>query len=121
MTMALLRRHQLAWLGRREPTSGLDYVRRGSSVDLWLAVADTKQANAVTGCMQFFSCEMLRLDGELMSSDGCAVAWREWQTWRSDRVEALRAQVHRRQRADAVTGLAAHGSDGEGRVMRGAS
>nr|WP_316643130.1 malonate decarboxylase holo-[acyl-carrier-protein] synthase [uncultured Roseateles sp.] len=72
-----------------ELLSGLDHVRRGSDIDLWLSVADAEQADAVTACLQAFSGGSLRLDGELMFADGSAVAWREWQAWRSGQVKAL--------------------------------
>jgi phosphoribosyl-dephospho-CoA transferase len=69
--------------------SGLDHVRRGSDVDLWLSVADAEQADAVGACLQAFAGSALRLDGELMFADGSAVAWREWRAWRSGQVRAL--------------------------------
>ena len=69
--------------------SGLQHVRDGSDVDLWLSVSDVEQADAATACMQAFSGGTLRLDGELMFADGSAVAWREWLAWRSGRVKTL--------------------------------
>ncbi|HEY8905204.1 MAG TPA: malonate decarboxylase holo-[acyl-carrier-protein] synthase [Rhodoferax sp.] len=69
--------------------SGLDHVRTGSDIDLWLSVSDLDQADAAVACLQSFSSEPLRLDGELMFNDGTAVAWREWLAWRSGRVKGL--------------------------------
>ncbi|HEY3046465.1 MAG TPA: malonate decarboxylase holo-[acyl-carrier-protein] synthase [Polaromonas sp.] len=69
--------------------SGLDHVRTGSDIDLWLSVSDIDQADAAVACLQSFSSERLRLDGELMFSGGTAVAWREWLAWRTGRVKGL--------------------------------
>jgi phosphoribosyl-dephospho-CoA transferase len=69
--------------------SGLDHVHAGSDIDLWLSVADSHQADAAAACLQSFSSEQLRLDGELLFGDGMAVAWREWLAWRAGRVKAL--------------------------------
>jgi len=73
--------------------SGLDHVRAGSDIDLWLSVSDEAQADAAAACLQSFpdavSDAMPRLDGELMFDDGAAVAWREWLSWRAGRVKAL--------------------------------
>ena len=69
--------------------SGLDHVRTGSDIDLWLAVGDAQQADAAAARLQTFSSELLRLDGELLFRDGAGVAWREWLAWRSGRVKGL--------------------------------
>jgi phosphoribosyl-dephospho-CoA transferase len=69
--------------------SGLDHVRAGSDIDLWLSVSDLAQADAAATCLQFVSGELPRLDGELMFDDGAAVAWREWLAWRAGRVKSL--------------------------------
>jgi phosphoribosyl-dephospho-CoA transferase len=69
--------------------SELDHVREGSDIDLWLSVSDSDQADAVAACLQSFSSEPVRLDGELMFGDGVAVAWREWLAWRAGLVKAL--------------------------------
>lgn len=69
--------------------SGLDHVRAGSDIDLWLPVSDADQADAVAACLQSFLSEQLRLDGELMFSGGEAVAWREWLAWRAGRVKGM--------------------------------
>ena len=70
--------------------SGLDHVRAGSDIDLWLSVSDEAQADAAAGCLQSASDALPRLDGELMfDDDGAAVAWREWLAWRAGRVKSL--------------------------------
>ena len=69
--------------------SGLVHVRPGSDIDVWVSVLDADQADAVAACMQVFSNEQVRLDGELMFGDGAAVAWREWLAWRAGRVKGL--------------------------------
>jgi phosphoribosyl-dephospho-CoA transferase len=73
--------------------SGLDHVRAGSDIDLWLSVSNDAQADAAAGCLQAASHAapeaLPRLDGELMFDDGAAVAWREWLTWRAGRVKSL--------------------------------
>lgn len=73
--------------------SGLDHVRAGSDIDLWLSVSDEAQADAAAACLQFASDtaphSLPRLDGELMFDDGAAVAWREWLAWRAGRVKSL--------------------------------
>lgn len=69
--------------------SGLDHVRTGSDIDLWLSVSGRDQADAAVACLQSFPGEPLRLDGELMFGDGTAVAWCEWLAWRSGRVKSL--------------------------------
>jgi len=69
--------------------SGLDHVRAGSDIDLWLSVSDEAQADAAAACLQSVSSELPRLDGELMFDDGAAVAWREWLAWRTGRVKSL--------------------------------
>jgi phosphoribosyl-dephospho-CoA transferase len=72
-----------------EHLTGLDHVRSGSDVDLWLSVEGEGQADTVAACMQSFSGGTLRLDGELIFMDGSAVAWREWLAWRNGRVKTL--------------------------------
>lgn len=69
--------------------SGLDHVRAGSDIDLWLSVSDLAQADVAAACLQSVSGELPRLDGELMFDDGAAVAWREWLAWRAGRVKSL--------------------------------
>jgi len=69
--------------------TGLDHVRAGSDIDLWLPVADAEHADAVAGRLQRFEADGPRLDGELVFGDGAAVAWREWLAWRVGRVNGL--------------------------------
>jgi len=69
--------------------SGLDHVRPGSDIDVWIAVSGVDQADAVTRQLQAFPCVRPRLDGELVFDGGNAVAWREWLCWRSGRAKAL--------------------------------
>jgi phosphoribosyl-dephospho-CoA transferase len=69
--------------------TGLDHLREGSDIDLWLSVSDPRQADAATVLLQSFTSSRLRLDGELMFDGGSAVAWREWPVWRSGRVRHL--------------------------------
>lgn len=69
--------------------SGLEHVDAGSDIDLWLAVASADQADTAAACLQSFSCEALRLDGELTFADGTAVAWREWLNWRAGLATAV--------------------------------
>ena len=69
--------------------SGLDHVRAGSDIDVWLSVSDEAQADAAAACLQSAPDPLPRLDGELMFDDGTAVAWREWLAWRAGRVKSL--------------------------------
>ena len=69
--------------------SGLDHLRAGSDIDLWVSVPDADRADAAAALLQSFCGGQLRLDGELMFDDGCAVAWREWLAWRAGRVKGL--------------------------------
>lgn len=69
--------------------SGLDHVRGGSDVDLWVAVSSADQADAVAALMQAFVCPRLRLDGELVFEGRTAAAWREWLAWRAGSAKAL--------------------------------
>ncbi|ROR24456.1 phosphoribosyl-dephospho-CoA transferase [Comamonas sp. BIGb0124] len=79
--------HGWQWL------SGLDHVRPQSDIDLWLGVQDAQQADAacrvLTRHTQQAHARMPRLDGELLWSDGTAVAWREWQAWRAGATPAI--------------------------------
>ncbi|XHS76950.1 malonate decarboxylase holo-[acyl-carrier-protein] synthase [Burkholderiaceae bacterium UC74_6] len=72
-----------------ELMSGLDHVRKGSDIDLWLAVADAAHADAVAAGLQSFSEGLLRIDGELVFRDGSAVAWREWLLWRRGKAKSI--------------------------------
>jgi len=60
----------------------LRYVRRDSDIDLWLDIADVRQASVAIYALTMFDGPGLpRLDGELVFADGNAFAWREWQAW----------------------------------------
>ena len=67
--------------------TGLDYVRAASDLDLRMLVADPIAADLVVAALNAAPFAKPRLDGELMFADGSAVAWREWQNWRSARVD----------------------------------
>ncbi|NDZ18671.1 malonate decarboxylase holo-[acyl-carrier-protein] synthase [Variovorax sp. WS11] len=69
--------------------SGLDHVRPGSDLDLWISVDDASHADAVTQVLQSFGAARPRLDGELVFDGGAAVAWREWAEWRAGRARAV--------------------------------
>lgn len=69
--------------------TGLDHVRAGSDIDLWLSVSNPAQADAAALCLQSIGDALPRLDGELVFGDGSAVAWREWLAWRAARVKSL--------------------------------
>jgi phosphoribosyl-dephospho-CoA transferase len=84
--------------------TGLDHLRAGSDLDLWLGVADIAQADAAATALAGFS-GPVRLDGELVFPDGAAVAWREWRAWREGRTGAL--LVKRLRGASTVRALAA--------------
>lgn len=68
--------------------TGLDHLREGSDLDVWVGVADSAQADAVAAALSEFAAPT-RLDGELVFSGDTAVAWREWLAWREGRVRAL--------------------------------
>jgi len=69
--------------------TGLGYVRESSDIDLWIAVDGADHADAVVHHLEHFACRQPRLDGELVFSDGTAVAWREWRAWRASRTQRL--------------------------------
>jgi phosphoribosyl-dephospho-CoA transferase len=69
--------------------TGLDHVRTNSDVDLWMAVSDLNQADAVARVLQACAHPRLALDGELMFNDGHSVAWREWLAWRAGHSKSL--------------------------------
>ena len=80
--------------------TGLNHLRDGSDLDLWVAVRDAEQADTVAAALNDFSAPT-RLDGELVFAGDAAVAWREWLAWREGRVRAL--LVKRLHGASAVT------------------
>jgi phosphoribosyl-dephospho-CoA transferase len=69
--------------------SGLCHVRPGSDLDLWIGVSGADHADEVTGALQAFSSDQLRLDGELVFERGHAIAWREWLAWRAGRTRSV--------------------------------
>ena len=69
--------------------TGLPYLHERSDLDLWLAVDEAEQADAAVAALQRCTPAGLRLDGELMFTDGSAVAWREWAAWRAGRCRML--------------------------------
>jgi phosphoribosyl-dephospho-CoA transferase len=69
--------------------SGLDHVRRGSDLDLQIAVSSAWQADNVAHLLDAFIPAAPRLDGELVFERDQAVAWREWLSWRSGRTRAV--------------------------------
>ncbi|MGQ3055335.1 MAG: malonate decarboxylase holo-[acyl-carrier-protein] synthase [Roseateles sp.] len=72
-----------------EHFTGLGHLREGSDLDLWMAVDDVQQADAVAAALGSFEAPTLRLDGELVFDGNAAVAWREWQAWRAGRARTL--------------------------------
>jgi phosphoribosyl-dephospho-CoA transferase len=68
--------------------TGLQHVREGSDLDLWVSVSDEAQAEAVATALNAFPAP-LRVDGELVFDGDAAVAWREWLAWRHGRTSAL--------------------------------
>lgn len=83
--------------------TGLEHLRAGSDLDLWLGVADIAQADAAATLLAGYA-GPVRLDGELVFPDGTAVAWREWGAWREGRTRAL--LVKRLHGASTVRALA---------------
>jgi phosphoribosyl-dephospho-CoA transferase len=69
--------------------TGLDHVHAASDIDVWIAVSDADQADAVAAQLQAFAAPRPRLDGELVFASGNAVAWREWRAWRAGQARAL--------------------------------
>jgi phosphoribosyl-dephospho-CoA transferase len=69
--------------------TGLEYLRPGSDLDLWVAVDDAAHADSAAALLRSFASERLRLDGEFVFGDGSAVAWREWADWRAGKARAV--------------------------------
>ena len=66
--------------------SQMRYAHRHSDIDIWLSIADARQAGTATSALAAFEgAGFPRLDGELLFADGNAFAWREWQAWREGR------------------------------------
>lgn len=71
-----------------------DHVRAGSDLDLCVDTRDAAHADAVVVRLAAFGAALRdadapRLDGELVSGDGSAVAWREWHDWRAGHVAQI--------------------------------
>lgn len=72
--------------------SGLPYTHARSDMDLLIPVDTLDQADLAAQCLDAFDRSqhpLLRPDGELMFSDGTAVAWREWLPWRAGRTRQI--------------------------------
>ncbi len=69
--------------------TGLQHVRDGSDLDLWIAVNSIEQADAVAAALAAFASPSCRLDGELVFDGDAAVAWREWMSWRAGRADSV--------------------------------
>ena len=74
--------------------TGLEHVHQGSDLDLLVPVHNAACADAAVRNLACFAAPM-RLDGELIFPDGSAVAWREWQLWRSGQVAQLLVKRNR--------------------------
>jgi phosphoribosyl-dephospho-CoA transferase len=106
-TRLLPRTHQAAWRGLLatlaaaadcaprvygsygwQALTRLAYVHAASDLDLLLPVGSAAQADDVVEILSGTDPVWAgpRLDGELLFSDGAAIAWREWQAWREGRV-----------------------------------
>lgn len=84
-----LKAHVYGSVGWQQLTQ-LRYVHERSDIDLWVAVADATQADAAAGVMQRHAPSgNVKVDGELVFTDGSAVAWREWLAWRAGRCHSL--------------------------------
>lgn len=69
--------------------TGLRYVHARSDLDLWLAVDNDDEADAAAAVLQRCAPAGLRIDGELVFTDGSATAWREWRAWRAGQCRSL--------------------------------
>ena len=69
--------------------TGLDYLHADSDLDLCVSVNDAAAADRAAAAMSRAAFNRPRLDGELVFPDGRAVAWREWQPWREQRVDRI--------------------------------
>jgi len=69
--------------------TGLQHVREGSDLDVWVGVGSKEQADAAAAALNAFASPSRRLDGELVFDGNAAVAWREWLAWRSGGPQAL--------------------------------
>jgi phosphoribosyl-dephospho-CoA transferase len=69
--------------------TGLPYLHERSDLDLFVELESSRQADAVAAVFERVGFEVPRLDGEIVFSEGTAVAWREWAAWRSGRVDQI--------------------------------
>lgn len=69
--------------------TGLEHVRDGSDLDVWVGVSGVEQADAVAAALNAFAAPTRRLDGELVFPGDTAVAWREWLAWRAGCTQAV--------------------------------
>jgi phosphoribosyl-dephospho-CoA transferase len=69
--------------------TGLQHVRDGSDLDVWVGVGSEEQADAVATALNAFESPSRRLDGELVFEGDAAIAWREWLAGRAGRARAL--------------------------------
>ncbi|KQV87372.1 malonate decarboxylase holo-[acyl-carrier-protein] synthase [Pelomonas sp. Root1237] len=69
--------------------TGLQHVREGSDLDVWVGVGSKEQADAAAAALNAFASPSRRIDGELVFDGNAAVAWREWLAWRSGGPQAL--------------------------------
>lgn len=69
--------------------TGLRYLHPRSDLDLWVAVDSDSEADAAAEVLQRATPTGLRVDGELVFTDGRATAWREWRAWRSGQCRSL--------------------------------
>ena len=69
--------------------TGLNYLHAASDLDLRLTAGDAALADAVTDALSRAGFVAPRLDGEIVFSDGSAVAWREWRLWRARQVDRV--------------------------------
>ena len=69
--------------------TGLQHVRDGSDIDVWVSVSSEEQADAVAAALNAFESPTRRLDGELVFEGDAAIAWREWLAGRAGRATAL--------------------------------
>lgn len=98
--------------------TGMPYVHAHSDLDLWVAVDSEREADEAAAVLDRCTPPALRIDGELVFTDGMAAAWREWRHWRAGRCSSLlikrldgadllqRAPVGVEQRARAFAGAA---------------
>lgn len=89
---------RLAWLGVParvygsygwQQLTGMSYVHAGSDIDLLIAVSTAAQADLASALLLAAESGPVRIDGELAFGGGAAVAWREWQRFRSGQADRI--------------------------------